>query len=39
MNSNKLYNVFIKIISEFSNDEILKLSEDLKEYVINDEIL
>ena len=39
MKSNKLYNMFMKIISEFSNEEILKLSEDLKEYVVNDEIL
>ena len=33
----RLYNIFMKIISYFSNNEIEKLAKGLLEYVKNDE--
>lgn len=38
MRKEKVYNLFMEIISYLSNDEIKKLYESLKEYVENDEV-
>ena len=37
MNNERLYNIFMDLIGKLSNEELLKLSHDLQEFVDNDE--
>ena len=37
MDNERLYTVFMNLIGEFSNEELLKLAHDLQEFVDNDE--
>lgn len=37
MKKNKLYNIFIDLISKLNNEEIQKLIDSLQEYIKNEE--
>ena len=38
MDSEKIYNIFMNLVSDLSNNEIKMLIDNLKEYVENDEL-